>query len=93
MFGQLLNTQRLGTGESATIAHGTRSPLPLLAMTRARQKKRVASVRASSFWARHLVVRTIVEGLLTIEEADAIKHDWARNHRFRPKIASFRDLL
>ena len=40
-----------------------------------------------------LTVQMIVEGLLSVEEADAIKNDWATNHRFRLTIASLGDLF
>ena len=40
-----------------------------------------------------IVVQIIRNGALTIEAADAICDDWANNHRFKLKIASFADLL
>ncbi len=35
----------------------------------------------------------IRENLLSVAEADAIKEDWAANHRFRLKIGTFGDIL
>ena len=40
-----------------------------------------------------LVVSMIRESLLTVPEADLIKHEWAAKHRFRLKLESFQDLL
>ena len=38
------------------------------------------------------MVSMIGEGLLDIIEADSIKDEWAARHRFRLKLASFRDV-
>ena len=38
------------------------------------------------------MVSMIGEGLLDIVEADSIKDEWATLHRFRLKLASFRDV-
>jgi hypothetical protein len=32
-------------------------------------------------------------GVLSVEEADRIKDEWAREHRFRINAASFADLV
>lgn len=40
-----------------------------------------------------LIVSMIRESLLTVPEADGIKHEWATKHRFRLKLNSFQDLL
>lgn len=40
-----------------------------------------------------IVVELIRNGVVSVEAADAIRLDWATNHRFRLKIASFRDVL
>ena len=42
---------------------------------------------------RDLVVSMIGQGLLSIEEADRIKREWATRHRFRLRLASFGDLM
>ena len=41
---------------------------------------------------RDLMVSMIGESLLDIVEADSIKDEWAAQHRFRLKLASFRDV-
>jgi hypothetical protein len=40
-----------------------------------------------------IMVELIRGTVVSIEAADAILVDWAVNHRFRLKIASFRDVL
>lgn len=39
-----------------------------------------------------LVLLAIRQELLAVEEADAMKDEWARHHRFRLKLESFRDV-
>jgi hypothetical protein len=40
-----------------------------------------------------IMVTLLRTGVLTIDAADQIKDEWAHQHRFRMKAASFRDLL
>lgn len=40
-----------------------------------------------------LVLLTIRQELLTVEEADTMKDEWERHHRFRLKFESFRDVV
>lgn len=40
-----------------------------------------------------LVLLGIRHELLSIQEADRMKSEWARHHRFRLKIRSFRELV
>lgn len=94
MFGQLTGTQRLGIGESATIAHAISIGAGLaLDDRRAANEARRINGGLVVLGTVDLTVQMIVEGLLSVQEADAIKDDWAANHRFRLKIASFGDLL
>lgn len=94
MFGQLTDTQRLGIGESATIAHAISIGAGVaLDDRRAANEARRISDGLVVLGTVDLTVRMIVEGLLSVEGADAIKDDWAANHRFRLKIASFGGLL
>lgn len=94
VFGRLIDTGRLGIGESATIAHA----LSIGAGVALDDKRAAIEARRMSdglmiLGTVDLMVRMIGEGLLSVEEADKIKFDWAANHRFRLKISSFQDLL
>ena len=40
-----------------------------------------------------VMIRALRMGLLSIEEADAIKEDWSASHHFMLKVATFGDLL
>ena len=40
-----------------------------------------------------LMVSIIQSGILTVEQADAIKDDWEANHRFKLMFASFAEKL
>ncbi len=94
MFGQLTGTQRLGIGESATIAHAVSIGAGVaLDDRRAANEARRMSDGLVVLGTVDLTRQMIVEGLLSVEAADAMKDDWATNHRFRLKIGSFRDLF
>lgn len=94
MFGQLTGTRRLGIGECATIAHAVSIGAGLaLDDKRAANEARRIGGDMVVLGTADLTVRMIAEGLLSVEEADAIKDDWAANHRFTLKIGSFGDLL
>ena len=94
IFGRLAGTTRLGIGESATIAHAmvTGAGVAIDDRRPINEARRIADglviLRTAD-----LVTRMIVEGLLSVAEADAILEDWAANHRFRLPIASFAELL
>lgn len=94
MFGRLTGTHRLGIGESATIAHALSIGAGLaLDDKRAANEARRIDERLVILGTADLTVQMIREGLLSVWEADAIKDDWATNHRFRLKITSFKELF
>lgn len=94
IFGQLTGTTRLGVGESATIAHAivTGSGVAIDDRRAINEAQRIADglviLRTAD-----LIVRLIHHAMLTVEEADAIKDDWAANHRFRIPVASFAEMM
>ena len=93
-FGQLTGTARLGVGESATIAHALAIGAGLaiddrLAVNEARRVNDGLMILGTA----DLMVQMIREGLLTVADADAIKDNWAANHRFKLKFASFAGLI
>lgn len=94
IFGRLTGTTRLGVGESATIAHAmvTGAGVAIDDRRAINEARRIAEglviVRTAD-----LMVRMIQEAMLTVEEADAIKDDWAANHRFRIPVASFAEMM
>lgn len=94
IFGRLTSTTRLGVGESATIAHAivTGAGVAIDDRRAINETQRIAEglviVRTAD-----LMVQVIQCAILTVEEADAIKDDWAANHRFRIPVASFAEMM
>lgn len=94
IFGQLTSTSRLGVGESATIAQAMVIGAGVAiddrrAINEAKQiSGELVIVRTAD-----LMVRMIEQAVMTVAEADAIKDDWAANHRFRIPVASFAELV
>ena len=94
LFGSMLATGRLGAGECSAIALAVhRRYVPAiddrLATTHARRADATLRILAT----QELVASMMIQGLLNIAEADRIKQEWATRHRFRLKLASFRDLV
>ena len=94
LFGSMFAAGRLGAGECSAIALAVHRRYILaiddrLATTQARRADATLRILAT----QDLVVSMIRQGLLDIAEADRIKQEWATRHRFRLKLASFRDLV
>ena len=94
LFGSLLATGRLGSGECSAIALAVHRGYILamddrLAIRHAHEADAGLHILAT----QDLMVSMIREGLLEVEEADRIKRDWATRHRFRLKLGSFRELI
>jgi predicted nucleic acid-binding protein len=93
-FAALIGLGRLGEGECASIAfastHGHAVGLDdRRAITEARRMNGAIEIVGTA----ELVVLMIKDGLLTVEEADAIKAEWESRHRFKLRFASFADVL
>ena len=88
-------TITLGTGESAAIAAATNRSLRVAIEDRAARRAAAALVgHHNILTTTQLMVGMIQAGLLTVPEADAIKLDWAANHRFNlAQFQSFADIL
>jgi predicted nucleic acid-binding protein len=98
LFLRLAAKGRLGAGERAAIAVAlTRGGALAIddsrAIRRALEEAGFAGTPLTILRTQDIVVQIIRDGALTIEAADAIRDDWANNHRFKLKIASFADLL
>ena len=98
IFLRLAAKGRLGAGERAAIAVALNRGCALAiddsrAIRRALEEAGIAGNPLIILRTQDIVVQIIRDGALTIEAADAIRDDWANNHRFKLKIASFADLL
>ncbi len=94
LFGSMFAAGRLGAGECSAIALAVHRRYILaiddrLATTHARRADATLLILAT----QDLVVSMIRQSLLDIAQADRIKQEWATRHRFRLKLASFRDLV
>lgn len=94
VFGELKRL-RLGDGECASIAAALSRATPLaIDDIRARKKALGRGPGLRLLDTMGLMVEAIQAGLLTVPEADAIKVDWEKNHRFIKKhFLSFAELI
>lgn len=90
-----LTALRLGDGECASIAAALNRGLPLaIDDNRARKKAVARNPTLRLLDTVGLMVEAIQAALLTVAEADAIKVDWEKNHRFIKKhFSSFAELI
>jgi predicted nucleic acid-binding protein len=84
----------LGSGESFSFAAAIEFE-GAVAIDDRRAVKRVQSVSPSLkiLTTPDIVVAGILARKISVAEADTLKVDWAENHRFRMKFATFNDLL
>ena len=94
LFGSLIASQRLGSGECSAIALAVCRECTL-AMDDRRAANQARGIRRDLriLTTRDLVVAMIRENLLSVTEADELKEMWANRHRFRLPIESFSDVI
>lgn len=94
LFGEFLESGRLGAGECSAIACAIYGGHKLaIDDTRAIAQAEKRSPTLEVIRTQDLVILMIQEGLLTIEEADEMKLQWETECRFKLKIATFNELL
>lgn len=98
LFLRLAAKGRLGAGERAAIAVALNRGCALAiddsrAIRRALEEAGIAGNSLIVLRTQDIIVELIRGGVVSVEAADAIHADWAANHRFKLKIASFRDIL
>lgn len=93
LFAKLTATG-LGVGECSAIAVASHRKHPLaIDDKRAIKKLTKLKIDLTIYTTESLVVLLIQNGALTVEEADAMKDDLERNHRFRLPFASFAERI
>lgn len=94
LYNNLIKEKRLGAGECSAIACAI-SRKYCLAMEDARACKQTLKLEPSIEILRtqDLMVRLIVDKVITVEEADAIKSDWQIKYRFAFKFQSFIEII
>ena len=94
LFARLISNPRLGTGECAAIAAAVHRNHVLAIDGKAARKAALSLQPALPILdTQALMVSLIRVDILSVQEADAIKDDWANKHSFALKIRSFSDLL
>lgn len=98
IFLKLFATRRLGAGECSAIAVALNRGCPLAMDDNKALKKALAEAGTvpgclAVYRTPDIVVDLIKAGVLDVQTADAMKEDWALNHRFKLKIGSFAGLL
>jgi predicted nucleic acid-binding protein len=89
-----LTAEGLGIGECSAIAVASHRKLALaIDDKRAVKKLTNLGLGLTIFSTELLVVLLIRETVLTVAEADAMKAEWEKNHRFRLTFASFADRI
>ena len=93
-FGKLVSMKNLGMGECSAIAVAKhrRFVLGIDDVTARKMARRFhADLKFTS--TQEVMVALIRENVLSVEEADHIKEDWEKNHRFRLRFSSFGEKL
>ena len=86
--------ESFGNGECACIAVALYRRYTLaIDDKKAIKQARLSCPTISIINTQDLMVSMIKSGLITVNEADAIKDEWASTHKFKLKIHSFGDLL
>lgn len=98
IFLRLTVKGRLGAGERAAIAVALNRGYALAiddsrAIQRALDEATIAKNALTILQTQDIVVELIRRGVVSVEAADAILVDWATNHHFKLKVASFQTLL
>jgi predicted nucleic acid-binding protein len=94
MFARLMKSGRLGSGECSALTHGLlHKSTVALDDSRAIKEARKIDASLRILQTQDIVVRLIKAGQLTIQEADAIKQEWAKMHRFALSFSSFQEIL
>lgn len=93
-FSKLAALKRFGYGECACIAVAIHQGYTLAIDDKkaANQARRFCQT-INILTTQDLCVSMINAGLMTVDEADTIKDEWASEHKFRLKLNSFNELL
>lgn len=94
LFSALLQPGKLGIGECSAISVAIHRKYSLaIEDTLAIKSTLALAPDLPILRTQDLMVKMIQEGVLNISDADSILQDWAKNHRFKLKINTFKELL
>lgn len=94
LYNDLSKEGRLGSGECSAIACAVNRRLSL-AMEDSRACKQALKIEPTIeiFRTQDIMIKLITDGILTVDEADAIKLEWLTKYRFALKFKSFSDIF
>lgn len=94
LYNELIKERRLGAGECSAIACAINRKFSL-AMEDSRACKQTVKLEPSIEILRtqDIMVRLIIDGFITVDEADLIKINWQDNYRFALKFKSFTEII
>ena len=94
VFAELTASGRLGAGECSAIAFAVCRQLPLAMDDKAARKRASAfNPKMKLLATETLMVSLIRAGRISAEEADEIKSEWEREHRFKLNFGSFTERI
>lgn len=94
IFSTLMQQGKLGIGECSAISVAIHRKHPLAIDDSLAIKSTLSlAPHLPILRTQDLMVKMIQEGVLNISDADSILQDWAKNHRFKLKIMTFKELL
>lgn len=94
LYNELIKERRLGAGECSAIACAIHRKY-CLAMEDVRACKKTVELEPSIeiLKTQDIMIKLIVDGVITVDEADLIKMDWQTNYRFSLKFKSFLEII
>lgn len=94
LYNELIKERRLGAGECSAIACAINRRCCLV-MEDVRACKQTVKLMPSIEILRtqDIIAKLIMDKIITIEEADAVKSDWQNNYRFSLKFNSFLEII
>ncbi len=94
IFSSLMQQRKLGIGECSAISVAIHRQLPLAIDDNLAIKSTLSlAPHLPILRTQDLMVKMIQEGVLNLSDADSILQAWAKNHRFKLKINSFKEVL
>ncbi len=94
IFSALMQQGKLGVGECSAISVAIHRKYPLgIDDNLAIRSTLSLAPDLPILRTQDLMVKMIQEDVLNVSDADAILQDWAKNHRFKLKIKSFKELI
>ena len=94
LYNELIKSGRLGSGECSAIACAIERNYSLAMEDKNACKQAIKMMPNIKILRTHdIMVSLIIQGAISLHEADTIKDEWDQKYRFKMKFASFTDLI